>query len=95
MELLLNKKELLNLGQDISGIRIVCGDGHCWITQSGDSRDHFVRAGESFTMESSGQLVIVAMTPSRLTLSKSRGKEGNVLHRIIHSVMKGSAWAGT
>ena len=88
MELLLNENELLNLGEDLSGIRIVCGDGHCWVTQAGDSRDHFVRAGESFTVESRGQLVLVAMERSRLMLFQTENNNRHFICKLINHLSR-------
>lgn len=71
MELIMNKQELLNLGTQMKGLRIVCRDGKCWITQTGDSRDHILRTGESFLVGTAGQLIITAMGPCRLMLAES------------------------
>lgn len=71
MELIMNKQELLNLGRQMKGLRIVCRDGKCWITQAGDSRDHILRTGESFLVETASHLIITAMEPCRLMLAES------------------------
>ncbi len=70
MELIMNKMELLDLGEQMKELRIVCRDGRCWITQSGDSRDHILRSGESFLVETTGQLIITALEPCRLMLAE-------------------------
>ena len=70
MELLLNKMELLDLGENLLGVSIVCREGQCWITQTGDSRDHILGVGDRFMVRSGGQLVITAMEPCRIMLSE-------------------------
>ena len=81
MELLLNEHELLNLGENLHGLRIVCREGRLWLTQAGDSRDHILRAGDSFTVSASGQLIITATESCRLMLV-----EPVVQHRQSHPV---------
>ncbi len=70
MELLLNKREILDLGEDLRGVNVVCREGRCWLTQTGDSRDHILSVGDRFTVRSSGQLIITATEPCRLMLSE-------------------------
>jgi hypothetical protein len=90
MELLLNERELLNLGENLRGLRIVCREGRCWLTQAGDSRDHILRAGDSFTVSACGQLIITATESCRLMLV-----EPVVQHRqlspvkILYGLLKG------
>ena len=69
MELLLNKRELLNLGENLRGVSIVCREGRCWLTQAGDSRDYILAAGGSFTVHSSGKLIVTATEDCRLMLT--------------------------
>ncbi len=83
MELIMNKQELLNLGTQMKGLRIVCRDGKCWITQTGDSRDHILSTGETFLVETAGQLIITAMEPCRFTLAESHKS------RQPHAFLKG------
>ncbi len=82
MELLLNKQEVLDLGKNCSGIKIVCSVGCCWITCAGDSRDHFLRAGENFTVEHKGQLLVVAMRTTRLMLVRSAKNKSRFFNKI-------------
>ncbi len=69
MELLLGKQEMLDLGEDLQGVSIICRQGRCWITQTGDSRDHILGVGSRFTVNTSGQLIITATESCRLMLS--------------------------
>lgn len=76
MEMLLNKRELLDLGKDLQGVKIVCREGCCWITLAGDSRDHIIKHGNSFIIRSKSRVLITAMESSRLLLTdnKSAGR---------------------
>jgi hypothetical protein len=76
MELLLNKQELLNLGANLRGIKIVCLEGRCWLTQAGDSRDHILRAGGAFAITANGQLMVTAVDTCRLSLSAEQQGTG-------------------
>ncbi len=75
MELLLNRQELLDLGGKRQGLNITCREGRCWVTQSGDSRDHILGVGDRFTATTNGQLVITATEPCRLMLHELEGKK--------------------
>lgn len=68
MEILLQRNELLDLGKKLSGRRVVCQSGCCWLTQAGDSRDHILRSGDCFDIGLRGQLLITATENSRLLL---------------------------
>jgi hypothetical protein len=68
MELLMNKQELLNLGTNLRGVKIVCVEGRCWLTQAGDSRDHILSTGSTFAITANGHLIIAALEPCRLML---------------------------
>jgi len=90
MELLLAKQELLNLGMNLRGVRIDCRSGRCWLTQAGDSRDHILRTGSSFTVTSNSHLIVTATEPCRLMLSTPQGASrqahpGKSLFRFLSS----------
>ncbi len=70
MELLLNSKEVIELGNDLSGTRICCQAGLCWVTLEGDSRDYILRAGSSFEIHSSGRVLVTALSPARVLLAE-------------------------
>ena len=71
MEMLLAKQELLDLGKELQGVKIVCREGCCWITLSDDSRDHILRSGDSLVVRTKGHTIIAATEPSRLMLTDS------------------------
>ena len=71
MEMLLKQRELLDLGAELQGVKIVCQHGQCWITQSGDNRDHILRRGGTFTIRAKGQVIITATESCRIMLVES------------------------
>ncbi len=66
----LDARRFLTL-EDALGTVIVCMEGELWITQHGDTRDHFVRAGEAFTIDRTGRIVVQAQRPARVTLEEA------------------------
>lgn len=68
MEILLKKNELLDLDTELRGLKILCQAGVCWLTQAGDSRDHILRAGQSFCAAARGRLIVTATNDCRLML---------------------------
>jgi len=66
MELLLQKQELLDLGENMRDVNIVCREGRCWLTQTDDSRDHILGVGDHFKVNRRKHLIITATEPCRL-----------------------------
>ena len=77
MEMLLEQRELLDLGETLQGVKIVCQHGQCWITQSGDSRDHILRRGGNFTIRAKGKVIVTATESCRIMLVE-RNKGANL-----------------
>ncbi len=71
MELLLEKDELLDLGQMESEIRIYCREGCCWLTVEGDNRDHVLSSGGNCAVNQRGRMIVTALAPTRLQLVTS------------------------
>ncbi|HEU0200244.1 MAG TPA: DUF2917 domain-containing protein [Burkholderiaceae bacterium] len=69
----LPKGRLLRI-PDAHGKGIAVFDGFLWITQQGDSRDFFVRAGETFTFDAPGLAVVQAFDDSQLIVFQSAVK---------------------
>ena len=69
MEILLNRNELLDLGDNLCGVRVICQSGSCWLTQAGDNRDYILRPGQGFTINMRGHLVVTATDTCRLMLA--------------------------
>ena len=69
MDILLEKRELLDMGANLRGVNITCIEGRCWITQAGDNRDHVFGTGGSFKILTPGRLIITATETCRLTVN--------------------------
>jgi hypothetical protein len=48
--------------------RIRCEDGTVWITQDGDPRDVVLGAGQQFTVDRPGQVVVFSLSGAKLEL---------------------------
>ena len=91
MELLLNKQELIDFGEDLRGVSITCREGRCWITQAGDNRDHILGVDDRFMINTSGQLIITATEPCRLMLNESGiQNQPSWLAKILYGAFKSS-----
>ena len=66
MEILLPENETMSIEPVPENLRIVCRSGRIWLTQTGDSRDVLLRAGESFTVTRRGQIVLWALAETRI-----------------------------
>ena len=60
--------ETLTLRPGRNGVEIVCLEGSVWVTQTGDSEDHVVRAGGSFVSWKRGKVVVQAMGSAGLAI---------------------------
>jgi len=74
MEIILKKHELLDLGRNLAGNRIVCCSGSCWLTQAGDNRDFILHGGAEFGIRLRGKIIISASEDCRLLLV-AKGEE--------------------
>jgi len=90
MDLLLNNREILDLGKGLQGVRIECIDGRCWLTQSGDDRDHILGAGDNYMIRTRGRLIITAMEPCRLLLVQMEHQDCYLNpFKIVNGALKG------
>ena len=83
MELLLNKLEILDLGNSLRGSTIRCQEGTCWLTLEGDSRDHILHAGGSFAITQRGKLVLTANRDCRLQISATAKQQTAALWQVF------------
>jgi hypothetical protein len=74
MEILLPENETLSIDPVPENLRIVCRSGRIWLTQSGDSRDFLLRAGESFSASQRGRIVLWALAAAQVDIT-SRAQE--------------------
>lgn len=49
-------------------VTLRCTHGSLWITQSNDSQDHLLSAGQQWHTARPGRIVVQALTPATLTL---------------------------
>jgi hypothetical protein len=59
-----------------AGHAVAVFDGLLWITQSGDSRDVFLRPGETFSFDGSGRVVMQALSHARLAVCPADDASG-------------------
>lgn len=57
-EIDLDGKELLKFASWLPGTRVMCTTGTLWLTQQGDLHDHFLKAGQSFTLYQGGTVLV-------------------------------------
>ena len=90
MELLLDRMEILDLGENLHSFSITCRTGRCWITQAGDNRDHILGVGDRFMVNTSGKLIITATESCRLLLNETGVQcQPQWLAKILYGVFKG------
>ncbi|MDT8419939.1 MAG: DUF2917 domain-containing protein [Desulfuromonadales bacterium] len=75
MEILLSQGELLDLGDNLKGLTIVCRSGCCWLTQTGDPRDFILRRQAQLEIQSRGQVVVMATSSCRLQLTPAKSSQ--------------------
>ncbi|HYF21362.1 MAG TPA: DUF2917 domain-containing protein [Ramlibacter sp.] len=51
-----------------AGVQVRCVSGSVWVTQDGDTRDVLLAAGESFTGDRRGRLLVHALEASRVDI---------------------------
>jgi hypothetical protein len=74
MEILLAENETMSIDPVPENLRIVCRSGRIWLTQSGDSRDFLLRAGESFSAAQRGRIVLWTLAAAQVDIT-SRTQE--------------------
>lgn len=68
MQLLLQKDEIIAAGNNQRGAQIVCHEGACWVTISGDSRDYLLCAGKRLEIFGQGDVCITALGEVRVQI---------------------------
>jgi hypothetical protein len=67
----LNNRELLDIN-DGRGLAVACLEGTVWITQSDDSRDIVIDAGQTFVLDKPGLALVAApMGPATIAVRKA------------------------
>jgi hypothetical protein len=71
---------------DAAGTLVYVWEGELWITQEGDTRDHFVSPGRWFRIERDGTSLLYATRSTRVTLTPARrerqGRIESLLQRL-------------
>ena len=57
-EIDLEGMELLKLNLEQPRARVLCTAGHLWLTQQGDPQDHLLEAGQTFTLNQRGTVLV-------------------------------------
>jgi len=65
----LGRDEMIRLDGDVAGRVVSCREGILWLTQAGTPGDHLVRAGESFSIDRTGLVLISALMDSVCAVS--------------------------
>lgn len=73
-ETLMGHDEMIRLDGDVAGRVISCRKGILWLTQAGTPGDHLIRAGESFTIERGGVILVSALEESACAVSGGKSK---------------------
>lgn len=86
----LRRDEGMRLRGNAAGRSVSCREGILWVTQTGNPGDHLLRAGETFSSERPGRLVVGALADSIFTVADVRsapapssGMLPQVLRRLI------------
>jgi hypothetical protein len=86
MEIVLQQKEVINLGKLPSHVTVKCLYGTLWLTCQGSLTDYILKAGDEHSNSSRGKVVMMAMTEVRLCLNDlSAQKEVTPLGSLLHA----------
>jgi hypothetical protein len=66
----LSRDELIRLDGDVAGRVVSCRKGILWVTQTGNPGDHLIRAGEDFSIDRPGMVLISALEESACAVSE-------------------------
>lgn len=70
IEVVLPRRDPLRI-RDGEGLIVEVVEGCLWLTQEGDSQDHFAKAGQSIAIERAGLTLAFALSAARVRLRKS------------------------
>ncbi|HSH90916.1 MAG TPA: DUF2917 domain-containing protein [Ramlibacter sp.] len=54
---------------DAAGLTFDCKEGSVWVTVDGDEHDYILEAGESFSTQEHGRVVVYAFEPARVAIA--------------------------
>ncbi len=70
-EIDLDGLELLKLEVGQAGARVLCTTGTLWLTQPGDPQDHLLKAGQSFTFNQRGIILVQGLPCGKALIQPS------------------------
>ena len=70
----LRRDERIRLEGNVAGRLISCREGVLWLTQTGNPGDHLIRAGEAFSVDHPGLILISALEDSACVVSGRKSK---------------------
>lgn len=71
MEIRLPKNEAVTIEGDPRGVTVSCHEGVVWLTQAGDSRDYFLKAGEMVCFRQGGTAVLEGHGEARVAIGRA------------------------
>jgi hypothetical protein len=70
----LRRDEVTRLDGDIAGRVISCREGILWLTQKDNPGDHLIQAGEAFSIDHPGVVLISALEDSVYAMADGKSK---------------------
>ncbi len=67
------REEMIRLDRDVAGRVVSCRKGVLWLTQTGTPGDHLIQAGEDFSIDQPGMVLISALEESSCAISGGKG----------------------
>ena len=97
----LGRNERIRLDGGTTGIAISCREGALWITQTGTPGDHLLRAGDGFSSDRPGRIVIGALEDSVCTVATPEADPSRLPLFLVQAVLRlahrfagaGNLWA--
>jgi len=93
----LGRNERIRLDGGETGSAISCLEGVLWITQTGNPGDHLVRAGEVFSSDRPGRIVVGALEDSVCLVAAKNTEPGlpsGAILRALRQVLRRVELAG-
>ena len=93
--------EQIRLDGGVTGRIVCCRQGVLWVTQTGNPGDHILRAGEAFSSNRPGRMVVGALADSVCTVAKPETVPSRLPRFLVQAVLRfarrfagaGNLWA--
>ena len=86
MDILLKKREAIDLGRVTKNFTLKCLSGQIWVTCQGDMRDYLLKPGMEYKYSKSGKIVAYALTEASLCILKPSATQQEVPIRQLLEV---------